>query len=214
MNVSTTGASSLSALYLQQLLGSSSSTALADLTGTDTSGTTRTDSVTLSEAALQAAASQSTSSTASTGASQGSDPFQTDLATLESQISSGDITSAKSTYASMVEKMKQHGDVPSDFAALGKALDSGDTSAITAAMDTVKTNVANHQPPPGGGLGNADDSDAGSTSSTDSTTLASLLVSLQASQTDGTAASTSSTSAKSLESLMVAAYTSLSGSGS
>lgn len=133
MNISATGSSSLSALYLQQLLSSSSTTALSDSSSDDSSST---DLLTLSLAGQQAAATQ------------GSDPFTTDLKSLESSISSGDLATAKKTYEAMTAKMKEHGDIPSDFAAIGKALDSGDQTAASTAMDTVKKNAGSHRPPP------------------------------------------------------------------
>ncbi len=134
MNITATGTSSLTALYLQQLLGSSSTSLLDDSSGDDSSGT---DLLTISAAGQQASASQ------------GTDPFQTDLSKLESTIASGDLTSARKAYQAMVDKMKERGDVPSDFAAIGTALDSGDLTAASTAMETVKKNVAAHGP--GGG---------------------------------------------------------------
>lgn len=131
MNITATGSSSLTALYLQRLLGSSS-TVSDDDTG-DSSGTADILSI---------------SSAAQTASAQGADPFKADLDKLESALSSGDLGTAKSTYAAMLEQMKQHGEVPSDFKALGDALDSGDTAAATSALSTVKSNVAAQAPPP------------------------------------------------------------------
>lgn len=125
MNISATGTSSLSSLYLQQLLGLSGTT--SDDSSSDTSAT---DLLTLSAAGQQAAASK------------GADPFKADLTQLESNISSGDLASAKKAYQAMVEKMQKNGDIPSDFAAIGKALDSGDLSAASAAMEKVQARSA------------------------------------------------------------------------
>lgn len=137
MNISATGTSSLSALYLQQLLGltGSSSDESSD------TGTTATDLLTLSAAGQQAAASK------------GTDPFQADLASLESSITSGDLASARKAYQAMVERMQKNGEIPSDFAAIGKALESGDLTAASTAVEGVQSKAAKGPqggPPPQG----------------------------------------------------------------
>jgi hypothetical protein len=133
MNVTATGTSSLTALYLQQLLGSSGTSLLGSTTG---EGTGTTDSLSIS------AAGQAASGT------QGTDPFKTDLAALEATLKSGDLDASRKAYQAMVDKMKEHGAVPSDFAAIGKALDSGDLDGAKTALDAVEKNVASHQGPP------------------------------------------------------------------
>lgn len=168
MNITATGTSSLSSLYLQKLLESSGQTS----SSSSSSGTGTTDSLTISDAAQQAA--------------NGQDPFQSDLSALESAVDSGDLTTAKSQYQAMLKKMQGNGagSVPSDFQALGTALDSGDLSGVQSAMATVVKNVASHQPPSGAPGGRPPQSDASSTASTDATTdttdTASLIAQLQA----------------------------------
>ncbi|WP_306601636.1 hypothetical protein [Geothrix sp. 21YS21S-2] len=137
MNISATGTSSLSALYLQQLLGLTGS---SPDDSSDT-GTTATDLLTLSAAGQQAAASK------------GTDPFQADLTSLESSITSGDLASARKAYQSMVEKMQRNGEIPGDFAAIGKALESGDLTAASTALEGVQAKAAKGPqggPPPQG----------------------------------------------------------------
>lgn len=189
MNVSATGTSSLTSLYIQQLLGTSSTSS----SGVSTSGSSATDLLSISDAGQSA--------------SQGSDPFQTDLKSLESAISSGDLSTAKSQYAAMLEKMKRNGQVPSDFAAIGTALDSGDLTAAAAALKTVEKNAASRTPPPQGGANplKQDMDQLGSLlqsgDTTDAQTLfSSILSKLQGgsdASSDSTSSSTSSTSSAS-----------------
>jgi hypothetical protein len=134
MNVNATGASTLSALYLQQLLGSTSA---ATISGSADTGSGTGDLLTISSAGQQAS-------------TQATDPFQSDLAQLASSLSSGDLSTAKQEYQAMAAQMAKNGNVPSDFAAIGTALDSGDLSAAQSAMATVAKNVAAHTPPAGG----------------------------------------------------------------
>lgn len=131
MNITATGTSSLTSLYLQQLLETSGQ---ASTDASDASGAS--DTVSISDAAQQAA--------------DGQDPFQQDLSALESALQSGDLTSARSQYAAMLKKLQQGGAVPADFKALGTALDSGDLTAATSALATVEKNVAAHRPPQDG----------------------------------------------------------------
>jgi len=132
MNVSATTASTLSATWLQLLLGT---TGTAQTTASSGSDSASTDQLTLSAAGQQASA-------------QGGDPFRTDLDSLESALSAGDLTTARKLYASMVDKMAQHGDVPDDFKAIGTALDSGDLSGAQTAVAKVEQNLASAPPPP------------------------------------------------------------------
>ncbi|BDU72046.1 hypothetical protein [Mesoterricola silvestris] len=136
MNISATGTSSLSSLYLQQLLGS---------TGTSSSGedagTTITDLLTLSAAGQQASAGS------------GTDPFKADLASLQSTVASGDLAAARKAYQAMVEKMQKNGEIPADFAAVGKALESGDLSGAATALEGVQSKAGKGPqggPPPQG----------------------------------------------------------------
>lgn len=187
MNITATGTSSLSSLYLQQLLGSSgTSQAQAASAGQDDQ-----DSLSISSAAQQAAAGQ--------------DPFQTDLDTLEQAIASGDAKAARTAYQSMAEKMKQHGDLPSDFAAVGTALDSGDLASASTAVDKIKQHGSGQgnppPPPPGGGTNplKADLNQLGDLLESGDTTSAQTLFSkildkLNANGTASTASSTSSSS--------------------
>ena len=73
---------------------------------------------------------------------QGTNPFQTDLKQLSSDIFSGNLAAAKKDYAAMEAKMKTHGSVPSDFAAISTALNSGDLTTAASAMQTVQTDAA------------------------------------------------------------------------
>lgn len=127
MNVSATGTSSLTALYYQQLLGAS---------GTSSSGTAATDA---------AGSDLLTLSDAGQAASQGTDPFQTDLQSLDSAISSRDLATARKQYEAMAEKMKQNGQVPSDFAAIGTALDAGDLTSAASAVSAVEQKASSHR---------------------------------------------------------------------
>ncbi|HLO68577.1 MAG TPA: hypothetical protein VK188_16250 [Holophaga sp.] len=129
MNITATGSSSLTALYLQKLLGNTSSASDQE------DDATTSDLLSISSAGRNAS-------------TQASDPFKADLDKLESAISSGDLASAKSAYAAMAEQMQKHGDVPSDFKAIGDALDGGDLTGATTALSTVKTNMAAMAPPP------------------------------------------------------------------
>jgi hypothetical protein len=198
MNIASIGTSSSASLYLQSLLQSAIS---GTTSGTSLSGDS--DTLTLS-AAGQTASAQS-------------NPFQTDLDQLSSDISSGDLTSAKKDYAAMAEKMKQHGDVPKDFAAIGTALDSGDLATAATAMATVQQDVANMPPPPGipststSGTDTSgtvtDATTAGSSSSTSAVSeFAALLANLQSSQ-----ASSSSTN-QTFQSWVASTYASSAGS--
>ncbi len=179
MNITATGTSSLSALYLQRLLGLTD-TSPDDESGTGTS-TGATDLLTLSAAGQQAAAAG------------GTDPFQTDLASLASSISSGDLDSARKAYQSMVEKMGKNGEIPSDFKAIGTALESGDLDAATAAVEEVRSKAAKGPqggPPPKGAPALDEDStslveallsgDTGSTRSVESIAAAAYLANASA----------------------------------
>lgn len=229
MNITATGSSSLTALYLQKLLGNTASASDPE------DDTAAADLLSISAAARNASA-------------QSSDPFKADLDKLESAISSGDLASAKSAYAAMAEQMQKHGELPSDFKAVGDALEGGDLTAATSALSTVKTHMAAMAPPPppsGGSnplkidldqlsalLDSGDASSATSLfdailqkaqglSSGDTASAAAALTGALASG-DATSASTalaellaklqqgSSTSARSLESVAAAAYLSVS----
>jgi hypothetical protein len=127
MNVTATGTSSLTSLYLQQLLGTSS-TSSSSSTASGTSSAS--DLLTLSAAGQQASGAQ------------GTDPFQTDLTNLQNTIASGDLSSAKTAYAAMLAKMQQNGAVPSDFSAIGTALDAGDLTTAASAVTKVQKDTA------------------------------------------------------------------------
>jgi hypothetical protein len=79
---------------------------------------------------------------------QGAQQFQTDFQDLGSKIQSGDLEGAKQAYAAMKDKIKGHqppggGDDPmaQGFAAIGKALDSGDTKAAQSAYQSMQTKM-------------------------------------------------------------------------
>ena len=187
MNISATGTSSVTALYIQQLLESSS----ASRSGGSSSGDDSSDLLTLSTAGLQA--------------SSGADPFRTDLAQLESTVSSGDLASAKKAYQAMAAKMKEHGDIPADFAAIGAALDAGDLASATSAVDKVQANAASQGPPPSSGanpLKDGLDQLSALLESGDLTGAKDLVASILKAQQG----SLSSSYAKSMESVAASAY--------
>jgi len=136
MSISPIGASSVSALTLSKLLGSSSSSSSTD----DLSSLLGISQDTLSispEAQWM-------------NRSQGSNPFKTDFDNLGSLIQSGDITSAKKAYAAMLEKMQAHSSaqngqdaITAQFAAIGKALASDDTATAQSAWSTMQSGLQN-----------------------------------------------------------------------
>ncbi len=139
MNITATGTSSLSVLYLQRLLGLTDTSTDEDSETGASAGAA--DLLTLSAAGQQAAAAG------------GTDPFQTDLASLASSLASGDLDSARKAYRSMAEKMEKNGEIPSDFEAIGTALDSGDLAAAATALEGVRSKAAKGPqggPPPQG----------------------------------------------------------------
>jgi soluble cytochrome b562 len=129
MNISSVGASN--SLDLISLLSKQSrSSGSGSSTGTDATS----DSVSLS---MQAQFMQ------------GAQQFQTDFQDLGSKIQSGDLEGAKKAFAAMQDKIKGHqppggGDDPmaQGFAAIGKALDSGDTKAAQSAYQSMQTQMA------------------------------------------------------------------------
>ena len=79
---------------------------------------------------------------------QGAQQFQTDFKDLGSKIQSGDLEGAKKAYATMQDKIQGHqppggGDDPmaKAFAAIGKALASGDTKAAQSAYQSMQTQM-------------------------------------------------------------------------
>ncbi|MBP1629099.1 MAG: hypothetical protein H6Q00_3574 [Holophagaceae bacterium] len=94
MSVSPIGASSVSALVLSRLLGNSdSSSSTESASGLSQSGL---DSLFISPEAQWMSRTQS------------GNPFKADLDSLGSLIQSGDMDSAKTAYAAMLEKMQSH----------------------------------------------------------------------------------------------------------
>lgn len=155
MNISSVGASSIQALLLQ----STSSSVTNAITTDDLSVLAGSSADTLAISA-QAQWMQR---------SQGQDPFRADFENLGKLINAGDLDGAKKAFSEMQDKMKAHegqgasasGNPMADgFAAVAKALASGDTSAaqdawknLDSQMQTLASQHAGgHHPHRGGGL--------------------------------------------------------------
>lgn len=132
MNISGLGASSIQALYLKALQGtsSSSSTDLSSLLATDT-GSDTLDISSLGQWALR---------------TENGNPFQADFENLGELIDAGDLEGARSAYAAMQEKLQANQGAGSDtlsegFAAIGSALASGDASAAKSAWSDLSSSL-------------------------------------------------------------------------
>ncbi len=150
-SISSSGASGVTAATLLALLNSSSS---SDSDSSSALSSLGSDSVSISAAGQQAAAN----------------PMLADLNKLSKLISSGDTTAAKELLAQIEKKFKEHGPAAAsdasssssstatassgpeaDFAALEKALDSGDSTAAQAALTKLKQGLQAGGPPPPSG---------------------------------------------------------------
>jgi len=133
MSISPIGASSVSALVLSRLLGNSDSSSSTE--SASSLGQSDLDSLFISPEAQWMSRTQS------------GNPFKADLDNLGSLIQSGDLDSAKTAYAAMLEKMQAHQGgqdaVSTEFAAIGKALGAGDATAAQSAWSGMQATIAN-----------------------------------------------------------------------